>query len=184
MKLLIAYATKTGTTKACVDMMAEHFAYHDVTLFDLANGAPQIADFDAIIIGGPIRMNKMDARVKKFVEDNWTVLRDKLYALFLCCGFNENAEFYFSKNFTEDILEGSVFNTGVGGEMKLEKQKGMDKFITRMVLRHIKSHNQNFERDYDIQMPAILPDSIRLLADTVKRNYVAWLDNGRLEQRK
>ena len=99
MKLLIAYATKTGTTKACVEMMAEHFAYHDVTLFDLANGTPQIADFDAIIIGGPIRMNKMDARVKKFVEDNRTVLRDKLYALFLCCGFNENAEFYFSKNF-------------------------------------------------------------------------------------
>ena len=66
--------------------------------------------------------------------------------------------------------------------MKPEKQKGLDKIITRMVLRHIKENNLNFEKDEEIPMPAILPDNIRLLADTLKRHYVAWLDEGRISR--
>ena len=70
MKILIAYATKTGTTRECAERLAGHFEFHDVTLADLEQETPDLSAFDAVVIGSNVRANKIHKKVKQFLEDN------------------------------------------------------------------------------------------------------------------
>lgn len=54
MKVLIAYAGKTGTTQRAVKLLSEQFS--NVVLRDLTVGRPNPEDYDAVIVGGSIRM--------------------------------------------------------------------------------------------------------------------------------
>ena len=62
LKVLIAYASKTGSAEKAAKLLGEHFA--DVTLRDLTVGSPNPKDYDAVIVGGSIRMGTLhkDAR--------------------------------------------------------------------------------------------------------------------------
>ena len=58
MKILIAYASKSGTARAAAELLATHLKNHEVTVTDLEKNDPVLGDFDYIVLGGPIRMGK------------------------------------------------------------------------------------------------------------------------------
>lgn len=169
MKLLIAYATKTGTAEDCAKKLGEHFAGHEVVLANLEAEMPSVADFDAVVIGSNVRAGKIHKRVGQFAAECEKTLGDKKLGLYLCCCFSDSAEDYFIKNFSPTLRDKSVANLCFGGEVRMDRQRGLDKLIMRIAINAIKSNNRDEDRDRDIPMPAIIPENIRRMADAIKQ---------------
>lgn len=151
MRTLIVYASKTGTTERCAGILGQNL--RDVTIINLtAIQNEDINKYDLIIIGSPIRMGMIDKRVKDFISKNSKLLKNKKVAYFICCGFSENWKQYYEQNFPKELLDNAITYESFGGEMNLEKQKGFDKFIVKMVSRsmpqdkEVKILNENINR--------------------------------------
>lgn len=170
MKILIAYATKTGTTRECAERLAAHFEFHDVTMADLEKETPDLSAFDAVVIGSNVRANKIHKRVKQFLSDNRARLAQMRYALYICCCMADQAPFYFEKNFTTEQLDGALAHLCFGGEIKMERQKGIDKLIMKIVVSVITNSRRDMDADEELSMPAVIPENMRRLADAIKTN--------------
>ena len=69
MKTLIVYASKTGTTERCAEILGQNLK--DATIINLTETQNEdINKYDLIIIGSPIRMGLIDKRVKGFISKN------------------------------------------------------------------------------------------------------------------
>ena len=150
MKTLIIYASKTGTTEKCAKQINTQL--EDSTMVNILNQNEDINKYDLIIIGTPIRMGMIDKKIGKFLINNIETLKSKKVAYFICCGFNENWKSYYEQNIPKDLLDTAIIYDTFGGEMDIQKQKGFDKFITKMVIKNIDKNkeikilNENIER--------------------------------------
>lgn len=162
MKILIAYATKSGTTRICAEKLAQLLPQHQVTLADLSV-SPDMnpADFDFTVVGGPIRMGKLHKTAKKFIESS-TFVPSK-YAFFICNGLSDGTDEYFKKNFPAPLLGSALVYTSLGGELKPDNQSRFDRFLLKMF---IESNREN----EDFVMPTIYTEEIGRLADKIKKH--------------
>ena len=133
MRILIAYAGKTGTTEKCAKRLCEKLT--NATTVDLNIQTPDIDQFDTVIVGGAIRMGQLHKKAKKFIEQNAVRLQTKKTAYFLCCGSEGNSAELFSKNFPKDLLDRAVSYECFGGEMNVENMHGFDKFVAKMAAK-------------------------------------------------
>ncbi|MCI8481593.1 MAG: hypothetical protein HFJ27_00390, partial [Clostridia bacterium] len=85
----------------------------------------------------------IDKKVRKFLITNIETLKTKKVAYFICCCFNENWKSYEEQNIPKDLLNTAITYDTFGGEMDIQKQKGFDKFITKIVSKNI---NKNKEK--------------------------------------
>lgn len=168
MNIWIIYASKTGTTRDCAEKLATLFSLHRVTCVDIEKEIPDIREADVILVGTSVRMGRIATSVRKFLTENHEVLLTVHLGLFLCCGFCDNAESYFKNNYAADLLEHADSAMTFGGEMRVERQKGFDKLIAKLVLRSIASHNRDEDREHDIPLPALIPENIRRFADEIR----------------
>ena len=168
MNILIAYTTKSGTTKECAEQLGSLFSAHTVELADLSVTSPDLTTYDLIAIGAPVRYGRMDKRAVQFVKQNAEALKAKRFGLFSCCGFPDAAEDCFKRSYPKEILDASLATVTFGGVMDPTRVRGFDRLVTKLVLRSIESNNRNEDRDRDIPLPALLPESIRTFADTLR----------------
>lgn len=131
MNILIAYAGKTGTTQRCAKMLEQ--GLKNVTVINLVEETPDISKYDLIIIGGSIRIGILHSKAKKFIKDNKEKLLNKKTAYYICCGFSDGYKKYFETNIDKELLDKSIIYDTFGGEMDVNKQKGIEKFIVKMV---------------------------------------------------
>lgn len=150
MNTLIIYASKTGTTEKCANQINRQLKNSKIV--NILNLDEDINIYNLIVIGTPIRMGMIDKKIKKFLISNIETLKSKKVAYFICCGFNENWKSYYEQNIPKNLLDSAIIYDTFGGEMDLQKQKGFDKFITKMVSKNtdknkeIKILNENIER--------------------------------------
>ena len=140
MKILIVYATKTGTTQKCAEILRQQL--ENTTLVNLKTKEQEIAEYDCIIIGSPIRIGMIDKSVKQFITKNKELLRTKKVAYFICCGFNDNWKQYYESNIPKELLEEAVTYESFGGELDITKQKGFDKFVVNMVTKNMEQDRE------------------------------------------
>lgn len=150
MKTLIIYASKTGTTEKCAKYLSTQL--EDSTVINIYTQNEDINKYDLIVVGSPIRMGMIDKKIKRFLFKNIDYLKTKKVAYFICCGFNENWKRYYEQNISSDLLSSSITYDTFGGEINIQKQKGFDKIITKIVSkktdenREIKLLNENIDR--------------------------------------
>ena len=150
MNTLIIYASKTGTTEKCANQINRQLK--NSKMVNILEQNEDINRYNLIIIGTPIRMGMIDKKIKKFLISNIEALKSKKVAYFICCGFNENWKSYYKQNIPKELLDNAIIYDTFGGEMDLQKQKGFDKFIAKMVSnntdkkKEIKILNENIER--------------------------------------
>ena len=161
MKILIAYASKTGTTETCAVELASCFDMHKVSLCDLAKEEPKIGEFDFVVVGGSIRMGKLDGRVTSFLRKNEDELASVGSAYFICNAFHEESEKYLKKNIPEKLLSSAVAAVSFGGEVRKNKQKGLSRIIVDMILT---ANDDN----KDFIMPTVSGEAIGRFADRIK----------------
>ncbi len=132
MKILIAYATKSGTTATCAQLLADRLG-PDVSLADLSRRAPAPDAFDAVVVGGCIRMGQLHKAAKRYIAAHAATLSQRPFAFFLChCQAEKTGELIAS------ILPASLRNRALwtgsfGGELDPAKLQGFDRLVVRMV---------------------------------------------------
>ena len=163
MNILIAYASKSGTCQKAAELLKELLPNHAVTLADLEKTTPVAGDFDYIVLGGPIRMNKVHKALRGFLKAHADEVAARPHALFLCCAFAEQFENYLERTFPAPLLERAEATVYFGGELDPAKQRGLDKLLTRMLRSSILESEED-----DAMLPGFLPEHVRLLADRLR----------------
>ena len=171
MKIVIAYSSKSGTVRECAEALAEKLAPNEVTLADLSINPPDISEFDIVIVGGYVRMGKISKAMTKFVLDNNSLLERTMHAFFLCCGLPESTEYYFEKVIPRPLLNNSISNTCFGGDLRVNKQKGLDKIMAKIILKEIKNNNIEEDMNDEMSIPAVLPENISRFADEIRHSF-------------
>lgn len=169
MKILIIYATRSGVSKSCAEMLCEKLNsdVFDITLCDIENGAPSPEEFDVAVIGGSIRMGSINKKLKKYIRTYTPSLSKINTALFLCCGYTENFDDYVLLNFSKHF-EPSLGIHCFGGELKLEKLTGFDKFVVKMMRASILDEDFEHPDPNASPLPEIVPENIWRLADSIR----------------
>lgn len=167
MNILIAYASKSGTTRGAAEMLAKLLINHTATLADLEKTTPVPGDFDYIVIGGPIRMGKAHKALRRYLASFDEALCKIPHTLFLCCSIPHQFEHYLECTFSDALRESAEDALYFGGELNLSKQRGFDKLIVRMIRNSIEESAEE-EEDEDAVIPGLLPEHIRILADRLR----------------
>ena len=164
MKILIAYASKTGSTREMAALLAEHIQNQEVTLCDLSAEQPDPTAFDHVVIGGPIRMNRAHKALRTYVSTYTSALCEVPHTLFLCCAFPEQFEHYLRVSFPSKVIHSAEDAVYFGGDLSLSRQRGLTKLLTRMIRNSILE-----SEDEGSVLPNLLPEHVRLLADRLRK---------------
>ncbi|MBQ8356754.1 MAG: hypothetical protein IJX39_02980 [Clostridia bacterium] len=164
MKILIAYATKSGTSEAAAKLLAEALPNHTVTLADLGETTPVPGDFDYIVLGGSVRMGKAHKALRRYLSVHGAEICDLPHTLFLCCGIPDQFENYLESTYSAELLKSAEEAVYFGGELDVSKQHGLDKLIARMMRNSISESEED-----DAMLPGFLPEHVRLLADRLRK---------------
>lgn len=134
MKNLIVYSSRLGTAEKCALKLKSYFK-NETTIVNLKSGeVPDLLLFDNIVIGGSIRIGKVQKEVIEFCQNNLDSLKKKTIGIFLCMGENEDKfDEYLKSNFSQDFL-GIVSVKGFfGGEFNYSKMN----FLLRAMIRRM-----------------------------------------------
>lgn len=164
MKLLIAYASKSGCAREMATMLAEQLPRHEIALCDLAKEQPDPTAFDYAVIGGSIRMNKAHKALRAYLAKYGEALVQVPHTLFLCCAFAEYLDHYYAVAFPHELRESADELVYFGGDLSLSRQRGLDKLLTRMIRNSILESEEE-----DNVLPTLLPEHVRTLADRLRK---------------
>lgn len=127
MNILIAYASRYGTTARCANILEEKLVEkgHKVTVADLKeNKKIDPAAFDLIAVGGSFVAFRMNSFVTKFVKRNLRTLLEKRVGVFMC-GADNIWEDEIKKGFPAELLDKAAAKAYFGYEMNWEKMNPM-----------------------------------------------------------
>lgn len=164
MKILIAYASKTGSTREMAALLGESMPNQEVVLADLGEQRPNPAEFDYIVLGAPIRFNRVHRAMRTYLAEHEACIAAMPHTLFLCCAFSDQLEHYFSVAFPRAVRESAEQCVYFGGDLSLSRQHGLAKWLTRML------RNSILESEEDgACLPCLLPEHVRLLAERLRK---------------
>ena len=127
MKVLIAYATRYGTTEKCAGMLSEKLKKKNINaeLADLKkNKKVKPENYNLVVVGGSFLAFRMNAFVRKFVKKNLNILLNIKTAVFMC-GADEDWENEITKGYPEELLDKAVAKGYFGYEMNWDKMNPM-----------------------------------------------------------
>ena len=169
MKLLIAYSSKNGTTYKCAEMLKERLPdWVEVDIVNLRTYLPCPTPYDAVVVGGAVRMECLDKRVKRFLRNNRDTLSAMPCAVYICCGFSEHYDEYAETQLPRG-LECSLGVHHFGGELKVDKVKGFEKLLVKIARESILTRELGNKETEHLSLPEILPENITLLAEKIKK---------------
>lgn len=130
-RTLIAYASKSGTAKEAAEKLAALIP--DSVSVDLTKEKPDVSEYDAVIVGGGVRMGKMHKIATKFIAENAGQLSSLKTGYFITNSFADSVEGIFDAALPEGLKENARIYASLGGRMDIDKLKGPDKMIAKMV---------------------------------------------------
>ncbi|MCK5074872.1 MAG: flavodoxin [Calditrichia bacterium] len=135
MNTAIIYMSKHGTTVKVANLIKEKINGQNIDLINLKKDkAPDIAQYEKIIIGGSIHVGMIQKKIRKFCENNKDLLLTKKLALFIICmEKGEKREKQFTDAFPEELREHSICNGLLGGEFVLENMNFFEKAIVKKI---------------------------------------------------
>lgn len=149
MKILIAYAGKSGTTQKAVQHLQRLLP--DATAIDLTEGSASVDEYDTLIIGGAIRMGKLPKEVTAFMEENADNLLKKPLGLFICCGIIEEAPKTLEAVYSQELREHAVTVKCFGGEINTKNLKGMEKVLAKVLAKQMAKNPSSVVPELDVE---------------------------------
>ncbi|MBE6690970.1 MAG: hypothetical protein E7590_06765 [Ruminococcaceae bacterium] len=163
MKILIAYASKSGTAKEAAELLAADLQNHTVTVADIEKKDPVPGDFDYIVLGGPIRGGKAHKALRRYTKKWEAALAAIPHTLFLCCAYADLLIDYMEMTFPTSVRESAEEQLCFGGVLDVSRQRGLDRLIARMMRNSILE-----DEDGEQVLPCLMPEHIRVLADRLR----------------
>ena len=152
MKILIAYAGKTGTTEKCAGLLAQKLP--GATLCDLNVRQPDAGEYDLVVVGGSIRAGMMHRAAKRYVAGNLEKLKQCKTAFFVCSADPDRPREMLCRNLGEPMVDAAICTDSFGGEMDIEKQS----WLWRQLMK------AEQKKHPDAPKPHILPQRIDAFA--------------------
>ena len=168
MKILIAYASKTGTVAECAELLKQELNGQDVTVVDLKTEQPEPTAFDLVILGSSVRYGKARGELRAYLQAKRESLLRVPHGFFLCCGFGHEFERYAEKTFDEELSVSAFAMLNFGGLLKLKNAGWMERFILNRVRADIRE-SEIEDGEYTPTLPSILPENISMMASFVRR---------------
>ena len=168
MKILIAYASKNGSTASCAQRLAKGLNGLDVTLADLAQAQPNPSEFDMVIVGAAVHHHRFPAPVARFLKEEKDVLLTKKLGLFLLCGIAEEQVYYMEKLFPTELREQAFEVSFFGGSLRYDGLKFWDKLVV-WHLRSLIVESDMSEGEYIASMPGLLPENVDRMASLARK---------------
>lgn len=167
MKVLIVYATRNGASREAAEMLAERIGSRaEVSLYNIEDCPPSPDGFDVAVVGGSIRMGKLNKKLKAYIKDNLDKLSSMPSSAFICCGFSKSFEDYKIMQLPKQ-LHCSLGIQHFGGELKPDKLKGLDKLMVKMMREKIKTQDPDISDVDREELPELLPDTVYALAERI-----------------
>ena len=163
MKLLIAYAGKTGGSAEMCALLASLLQNHAVTVCDLSKTDPVLGDYDYIVFGGAVRFAKLCRPARRFLRAHEREIAALPHTLFLTCGFAEQFPNYADMIFSAHLRETADDVLYFGGELDPGKARGFDRLLLRAARNRVLE-----SEDKDAALPGLLPEHVRMLADKLR----------------
>lgn len=163
MRILIAYTSKNGSTTSCVERLASGLSGLDVTVCDLAEGLPNAAEFDMVIVGAAVHHHRFPAPIKQFLREQKDILKEKKLGLFLLCGIAEEQVYYMEKLFPTELREVAFEIAFFGGSLRYDGLSFWDKFFVWNLRSQIVEADMS-EGEYIASMPGLLPENVDRMA--------------------
>ncbi len=114
MKTLIVYATKTGAARECAEVLAKRI--DEAAVRDLAEGDPDLAGYDTVIIGSGVRIGRIYGAVRKFIRRNLDELLGKRVAVYFCNADLSVLPLVIKKNVPERLAKRAIAMQSFGGK--------------------------------------------------------------------
>ena len=168
MRILLAYTSKNGSTASCVERLASGLSGLDVTVCDLAEGLPNAAEFDMVIVGAGVHHHRFPAPVKQFLREQADLLLTKKLGLFLLCGIAEEQTYYMEKLFPSPLREHAFEVSFWGGSLRYDGLKFWDKFFVWNLRSQIVEADMS-EGEYVASMPGLLPENVDRMASLARK---------------
>ena len=167
MKILIAYASKTGTAADCAKKLSEELRGQEITLVDLDREPPDPAEFDAVILGSSVRYGRARKALKDYLKSRHDGLMRIPHGLFLCCGFGHEFERYVEKIYDAEMRETAFAMLNFGGVLKLPNASLFERFVLNRVRADIRE-SEIEDGEYTPSLPSILPENISMMASQLR----------------
>ncbi len=168
MRILLAFASKNGSTASCVERLAKGLSGLDVTVADLAKGLPEAREFDMVIVGAAVHHHRFPAPVRHFLREQSDILKEKKLGLFLLCGIAEEQVYYAEKLFSAELRESAFEIAFFGGSLRYDGLKFWDKVFV-WHLRSLIVEADMSEGEYIASMPGLLPENVDRMASLARK---------------
>ncbi|MFI4963551.1 MAG: flavodoxin domain-containing protein [Legionellales bacterium] len=155
MKILIVYGTTEGQTRKIAEFLRAETVKsgHTVSLADSTEGPPSPLEYDAVLVGGSMHMQKYQASIKDYVQKHKRSLNQMHSAFFsvsLSAASDEEESWKELKEITEDFLEKTGWKPSmveyVAGALLYTEYDFMKKFIMRLIAKRA-DHNTDTNHD-------------------------------------
>lgn len=145
MNILIAYASRYGSTEKCALKLSQYLS-DKADILNLAKEKnTDLAKYDSVIIGSHIMAGKINQKVKNFYETNLNELLNKKVGIFICAGNTELADKEITDNFPAELLDKAVAKGYFGYEYNLEKMNFLFKTIVKKISKITQSTSNLLE---------------------------------------
>ena len=134
MKILIAYASSTGTVEKCVNILAQKLPAADIR--DLTKNKltpPDPTPYDMVIVGGGIRGGVINSEVQVYLKNCADILATKQFGIFICCGDDNKSMQLIANNVPDILTQTAKACMSFGGELAPERARGIDKFMLKLM---------------------------------------------------
>lgn len=140
MNTLIIYMSNYGTTEKVAGTISELLGYNVCTLVNLKEDTvPDLAAYKTIIIGGSVRMGKVQKKISEFCQDHLDELTQKNIGLYMCCMDRENEQKEFEDSFPAELIRHARATGIFGGELHFDKMNFIEKLMVKAVRKEKKS---------------------------------------------
>ena len=149
-KIAIIYTSKYGATEKVAYSIAEKLKNrYETELISLKkNPNPNLDRFECLILGTPIYAGQPSMKMKKFCDNNESVLLQKKIALYVCgmYPYKDLQEKELKDAYTETLQEKAIAKEFLGGEFNFEKMN----LFERMIIKKITKTNKSVSKiDWD-----------------------------------
>lgn len=169
MKILIIYATKNGVSKIAAERLSEQLSSsNEISLYDINDNPPAPNAFDVIVLGGSVRMTRINKKLKKYIKKYLNEISNMPSAFFFCCGIIRDFDDYKATELPSKIQ----FSLGIecfGGELKPDKLKGFDKLVVKAMRQSILTQDSDLRNSSNLELPEFMPENVLALAERIKR---------------
>lgn len=123
MSILVLYATKTGATKECAELLSQKI---NCTICSIEQSIPNLENYDTVILGTGVRMGKLYKPIKNYMKQHLDILVKKRIAVFICNAYPDTFQKVIEKNLPIELVKQAVCIKSFGGKVPFSNRQNVD----------------------------------------------------------